>query len=477
MGGGRALSLLALCLSLNAVAAEWPALSGPAQIGGGENDAALIIGIDAYAYSPPVPGAEENAEDWYRFLTEQRRVPATAAVLLRGREGTRERIQKYASELAQQVKPGGTLWFVFIGHGAPAPDGADGVLVGHDAQQDADSLYARSVRRGELEALFASGGQERTVMVLDACFSGRTPSGQELLPGLQPLIPISASAQARALPANAVVLTAASSDQFAGSLPGLNRPAFSYLALGALRGWADRDSDGWVTGGEVAAYANDTLRVMVRGRSQTPSVSGSANEPLVKSGGERAPELAALALSRNVAPTLSSGPAPVIESLGDRVRVDLISGDASERWDVYVDDAVICTTPCTQQLDPLRPISMRTRDRGMLPVERVQLASLGTGGGPFQVQAHSTAYGKFVPGIVAASLGGMGLMTGGMLGLMGARGEEAFATAGLISAGAGAALVAGGIVLMVMAQPRAEVVKVGAASLSVSADGAVAVRF
>ena len=39
------------------------------------------------------------------------------------------------------------LWFVFIGHGAPARDGQDGLLVGFDAQQKARSLsFSKELR-------------------------------------------------------------------------------------------------------------------------------------------------------------------------------------------------------------------------------------------------------------------------------------------------------------------------------------------
>jgi len=58
----------------------------------------------------------------------------------------------------------------------------DGVLVGFDAQQDADSLYARSLAQGELQSLFAKGAQARTVVLLDACFSGRAGGGAPLVP-------------------------------------------------------------------------------------------------------------------------------------------------------------------------------------------------------------------------------------------------------------------------------------------------------
>jgi hypothetical protein len=47
------------------------------------------------------------------------------------------------------------------------------------------------------------------------------------------------------------VLSAGKGDQFAGPLPGLGRPAFSWLVLGALRGWGDADRDGTVTAREA----------------------------------------------------------------------------------------------------------------------------------------------------------------------------------------------------------------------------------
>jgi hypothetical protein len=39
--------------------------------------------------------------------------------LLRDQQATVEKIEAFAKKAAADVKPGGTLWFVFIGHGAP----------------------------------------------------------------------------------------------------------------------------------------------------------------------------------------------------------------------------------------------------------------------------------------------------------------------------------------------------------------------
>ena len=125
-------------------------------------------------------------------------------------------------------------------------------------------------------------------MILDACFSGQTSSGP-LVPGLQPLVPVAATS-----PRRAVLLTAASQGQYAGPLPGLDRPAFSYLVLGALRGWADADRDRSVSAGEAYDYTTKVLASFVRDRVQRPTLAGAANSVVSRVGVERGPDLDAL---------------------------------------------------------------------------------------------------------------------------------------------------------------------------------------
>ena len=59
------------------------------------------------------------------------------------------------------------------------------------------------------------------------------------------------------------------SDSFAGPLPGGGRPAFSYLMLGALRGWADEDGDREI--GDLAG--EDLTNEALANRMQLPGVS------------------------------------------------------------------------------------------------------------------------------------------------------------------------------------------------------------
>jgi hypothetical protein len=283
---------LSCLLTSSAAAAEWPDLSSPpAALGGGERDAAVIVGAEDYAFVEHVAGAKKNANDWQAYLTGTLKVPADRVELLLDNDATLEEIRQAAADKAAQVEPGGTLWFVFIGHGAPSKDGKDGLLIGVDAQQKAESVYARSYSRNELLAALAKGRQAKTVVLIDACFSGKSPSGRALVAGLQPLIAMRAAPLG--IDGRTILMTAARSDQFAGPLPGESRPAFSYLALGGLRGWA-ADAQGRVTASGLVDYVRRALS-LARDRTQTPELSSPDSAAVVLGmGREAGPDLARL---------------------------------------------------------------------------------------------------------------------------------------------------------------------------------------
>ena len=274
------------------LAASWPAIREPAPAaGGGARDAAVIVGLERYALVPAVAGAQANAIAWYDYLVQTRGVPVPRVRLLLDGDATLEEMRTAVEAVAEQVEPEGTLWFIFIGHGAPARTGSDGLLVGFDAQQKARSVRARSYPRSELLLHLQLSRAARIHVFLDACFSGRTSTGGLLVPALQYLEIVldGPTADPRTL-----LFTAARGDQYAGPLPGGARPAFSYLALGALRGWADADGDGSIASGELHAYVTDTLTALLRDRDQTPTFVG-AQRRMAASPGESGPDLARLA--------------------------------------------------------------------------------------------------------------------------------------------------------------------------------------
>lgn len=360
--GNRLVAALLVVLSICAIdtvgraqnAGPWPDV-GAALEGGdadGQGDAALLIGIEDYAFVPDIEGAEANLNDWYTFLRKSRGVPQASIITLRNQQATREEILDAAQVVAKKARAGGTLWLVFIGHGAPAPDGSEGLLIGVDVQQQARSLAARGVGQHELLALFEKGKQKKVVAVLDACFSGLDSQGESLVAGLQPLIPVAEAS----FPKGAVVMTAAGADQFAGPLPGGARPAFSYLVLGALRGWADSDKSGSVTTEEAHRYASDVFETLVTGRRQQPQLyaPGGRAEVLTTGLGERGPDLDAMRTELAAAGPARGGAAsdtPVRR--GNVVKVE--ASEPAQRFDVSLVLFDGTTRRCTNSVTVEQP--------------------------------------------------------------------------------------------------------------------------
>ncbi len=277
----------------------WPSLETPAaRTGGGERDVALVVNIEDYAVLPDIAGAEMNARAWVEWFERTRAVRADRVVYLRNSEGTRETILEKAKELADEADAGGMIWVVFIGHGAPSSDQKEGMLIGWDGQPTSTSLYARSVRQSELIEALGGGAAAPMTLIFDTCFSGRDDVGDSLTPGEQPTL----QRGRPKLPQRVTQLSAGGANQTAGRLPGEARPAFSYLLLGALRGWADGapygDGNHEVTADEAVGFVRAALRATLKGRSQRPEVVG-AKGVLVVSARERAPDLGALKASLN----------------------------------------------------------------------------------------------------------------------------------------------------------------------------------
>lgn len=286
---------LVAALASPARAQSWPSVAGELpRAGGGENDVAVVVGVSDYAFLDDIPGAADNANDWYQYLVRVRGVPPERVRLLTNHSAIDFAITKALKESAATARKGGVAWFIFVGHGAPSPTGDDGLLLGADTQADLDAMQARGLPQQKALDLLKSGAQDSTVALFDACFSGKTADGERsLFPGMQATPPVR-----RAGPlSRSVVLS--SSDSFAGPLPGQKRPAFSYLMLGSLRGWADGDGDGAVSLDEAKRYTTDTMRAALKASDRLPSVRGdAAGLVLAKNVHESRPEVEAILVGR-----------------------------------------------------------------------------------------------------------------------------------------------------------------------------------
>lgn len=248
----------------------WPDLSVvPSTVGGGENDAAVVVCVEDYVYLPDVLGAEAVGVAWNLFLSQVLRVPTV--LLLRSGDATPAKMRNALESAGKRVLPGGRLWFVYVGHGSPSRDGKDGLLVGVTAQPDEFDFFPHTLNRSEVMKIVTSveAAGQPPVVVIDACFSGTDAQGKALLKGAQFIV----SAEMASFD-DAVLMTAGRATDIAGPLPGASVPAFSYLLLGALQGWGDLDCDGTVRAREAVRYVQETLLRLEPGRKQQPQWEG-----------------------------------------------------------------------------------------------------------------------------------------------------------------------------------------------------------
>ncbi len=254
----------------------------------GDKDSALIVAIEQYDQLDNVPGARVTGEAWEEYFTEHRQIPLSRVKVLRDSNATREQILQRAGQVARDMDPEGILWVVYVGHGAPSKSQTEGLLVGADTRQTAASLYARGVSQTELEQAVSVGPQQDMVLVFDACFSGRNQGDTAFVPGLSPMLSVDL-AQSISNPKRTTVFSAGKSNEFAGPLPGLAQPGFSYLMLGALRGWGDVNEDGVITSKEAVDFAGGYLG-RLEDRTQTPELLGNPELVMAK-GFEGGPDL------------------------------------------------------------------------------------------------------------------------------------------------------------------------------------------
>jgi hypothetical protein len=285
--------------------AQYPDLTTPSNVDkSGEQDAALVFAVGDYAFLPKIGGVDQTATEWEGFFENGLGIPETRVFVRRNRQVTREKMLAFVKKAAKSVEDDGRLWVVFVGHGAPS-DAGGGLLLGMDAQPDIESVKARGISRNELSEAIRSHTSNEVIWVLDACFSGKTRNGESLT-NAQPLVPTEAVDFEP--DASMTVLAAADSTEYAGPLPGSDRPAFSYVVLAGLRGWAD-DGDGKLRADEVVNYAREHLQHL--SHSQTPALQGS-NSVLVSGAEEEDPGLINVFQSGGKAP-----PKPRRESAKD----------------------------------------------------------------------------------------------------------------------------------------------------------------
>jgi hypothetical protein len=264
-----------------------PGIDAPVRSGASApEDAALLVGIEDYAFLPDVPWVRRDLAAMNDLLVHTRGVPQEHVVRLDG--ASLDQMKAGLDRALASKGPGGTLWVYFAGHGAADPATGALLLVGDDAKADASVFAARG---WAVESLIASL-PDGSVVVLDTCWAGAARTGDPLVPGSRFAVPTTAL---RARP-QVTVWTAASPAEVASAYDPAEHGAFTYFVIGALRGWADGElsgsRDGQVDLDEARAWVGRAMSATgVSG--QAPVFAGAEVAKVTVGALEPAPEIAA----------------------------------------------------------------------------------------------------------------------------------------------------------------------------------------
>jgi hypothetical protein len=275
------IGLLAVLLSLAALAAPLPAVDEPLRTGArAPHDAAVVVGIEDYTHIADVPWASRDAQAFYRLLVYTIGLPA-ARVRLLDQGASHEMIREALEAAAAQAGSKGRVWFYFAGHGAASSRDGARMILGQDVRAEVAAFDSRGLTMDEIEDIVGAHGSE-LLLVMDTCYTGRDRAGSSLVEGGRFAVPAYAT---RAAP-RVVAWTAAGPNELAQPLDRVGHGAFTYFVIGALRGWADGqisgERDGQVTLEEASLYVTDALAA-AQLHNQHPSLLAQAPESLVMS--------------------------------------------------------------------------------------------------------------------------------------------------------------------------------------------------
>jgi Caspase domain len=292
-----AVSIWAVCLVLSLMAmlfpamAQAPATNQPPRVDH-RNSVAVIIGNSKYEHTTPVPYAHNDARAIQDYLVKKLGFRRDN-IILRLDLG-RERMETLFGEpdrpdgelmdrlLDRRAENRGDVFVFYSGHGVPDPDAVRdddrrAFLLPVDVRQDRITAAAYPIDRlqKKLDVVRGSLPEGRNVvLMLDACFSGRTPN-PKVAEGDASLFRFSRgsfTARVGQPQAGLVRLVAATGDQVAYWDEKSKLGLFTSLFLKAVGGEADStdfgNGDKLVDGSELTRYLEERLPAEARNRHQ-----------------------------------------------------------------------------------------------------------------------------------------------------------------------------------------------------------------
>ena len=235
-----------------------------------DNTFAVIIGNEDYKLVPPVIYAQHDADVFAEYCITTLGLPRKNVNVIHNATFA-EMIGaiKLLKDLSNHYKDGMNIIFYYSGHGIPNEKSHDAFLLPVDVDGSITEVcYSVSKLYKDLDEVKAN----RTLVFLDACFSGARRDGGVLKPLARG---VAISPKAEKPLGNMVVYSAASGDEAAYPYEGKSHGLFTYYLLKSIK-----ETKGNVTLGELADYistnvSNATIAENKKGQHPTVSPASS----------------------------------------------------------------------------------------------------------------------------------------------------------------------------------------------------------
>jgi len=241
----------------------------PASTISNDHSFAVIIANEHYQDVAAVPYANNDGTIFAEYCKQSLGLPASNVHLVK--DATLNNIKReinWLKQVSDAYKGTARIIVYFAGHGIPDEATRDAYLLPVDG-------FATDITTGySLQELYATLGNLRAKSVtvfLDACFSGSMRDGNMLASARG----VAIKAKNTAPKGNMVVFSAATGEETAYPYKEKQHGLFTYYLLKKLQ-----LSKGSISLGELQSYIADEVAkrsIVVNGKSQTPTVSSSAN--------------------------------------------------------------------------------------------------------------------------------------------------------------------------------------------------------
>jgi hypothetical protein len=245
----------------------------------------VVIGINKYKNFPSLKYAVNDAQEFYRYLTEVNQVPKEHVWLFLDEEATLDKLRMtLGTTLRSSAGKDDTVIIFLAGHGATEQDassldgdGLEKYILPHNA--DPKNLYGSAIPMSEVARIFQRISSERLVFIGDTCYSGAS-GGRTIFAG-GTRANVSGAFLERLLQGKGrVIITASDANEVSAEKDELKHGVFTYYLLEGLRGKADLDGDGVITVDEIYRYVS--LKVpLATGQNQHPVKKGETTGQII----------------------------------------------------------------------------------------------------------------------------------------------------------------------------------------------------